>query len=225
MASRLLTFYRSQIGRKFITGLTGVALMLFITGHLVGNFLLLGDGTAFNIYGHKLESLGILLIFIEIVLITITLFHAIIGISIAMEKSRARPKGYEKQVSRGYESRMSAASKSMIWTGLLLLLFIVFHVVTMKYGPRYETPIDGVMMRDLYRLTVDTFKNPLYVILYTAIMLMLWTHLRHGFWSAVQSLTLMRPSNEKSIRFFGKCYATAMGFGFIFLPLWIYFMK
>jgi succinate dehydrogenase / fumarate reductase, cytochrome b subunit len=224
-SSRLLTFYRSQVGRKFITGLTGVALMGFITGHLIGNFLLLGDGTAFNIYGHRLESLGVILYAIEITLIVITLFHAIIGISIAMEKARARPMGYDKHVSRGNESRMTRASKSMIWSGLILLIFIVFHVITMKYGPYYETTVEGIVVRDLYKLTVETFKNPLYVIGYTVVMLWLWTHLRHGFWSAVQSLTLMSPRNEKTIRFAGKIYAALMGFGFLFLPLWIYFVK
>lgn len=224
-SSKLLTFYRSQVGRKFVTGITGIALMLFVTGHLVGNLLLLGDGTAFNLYGHKLESLGVLLYIIELTLTLILLFHAYIGISIAMEKRRARPQNYEKHVSRGHESRMSASSKSMIWSGLLLLVFIVFHVITMKYGPRYEVMIDGIVVRDLYTLTVETFKNPLYVIGYVVIMALLWMHLRHGFWSAVQSLTLMSPKNEQSIRLFGKVYATALGFGFLFLPIWIYLVK
>lgn len=224
--SKLLTFYRSQVGRKYITGLTGFALIGFVFVHLLGNLqLFLPDGgVAFNRYTEMLEGLGKLLWVIEAVLVAIILFHAVIGISIALEKKRARPEGYAMGSNGGAPSKMSASSKSMIWTGSTLLLFLVVHIATMKFGTYYETMIPGhdEPVRDLYRLVVEIFQNPIWVAVYVGVMIMLGFHLRHGFWSAFQSLGMMRPSYSKAIYTLGGVFALLIALGFIVIPVYLY---
>jgi succinate dehydrogenase / fumarate reductase cytochrome b subunit len=201
--------------------------MLFVLIHLLGNLqLFLPDqGIGFNSYTEKLESFGKLLWIVEAGLVAIILFHAIIGISIAMEKRRARPEGYAVQKSGGAPSRMSASSKSMIWTGSVLLVFLVVHVATMKYGTYYETMIPGhdEPVRDLFRLVIETFQNPLWVAIYVGVMIMLGFHLRHGFWSALQSVGATRPQNSNLIYSIGLVFAILIALGFMVLPIYLYY--
>jgi succinate dehydrogenase / fumarate reductase cytochrome b subunit len=115
----------------------------------------------------------------------------------------------------------------MIFTGSILLLFIVGHVWTFKFGPGmaegYVTMIDGEPSRDLYRLVIETFKNPVYVIGYTVVMALLGVHLRHGFWSAFQSLGAIKPSARKTMQSAGIVVALLLAVGFLSIPLYIYF--
>ncbi|NUM79229.1 succinate dehydrogenase cytochrome b subunit [bacterium] len=215
----------SSVGKKIMTGLTGVGLCLFIIGHLAGNFSLLVSAEAFNLYTYKLFSLGGLLYVIEALLTLAFVLHAIVGISIYLKKRKARPIDYIKVANAGGNSHKSISSVSMIWTGLILLVFLVLHLKTFKFGPYYETSINGIIMRDLYRLVIEVYQQPSYVISYTVIMILLGVHLRHGFWSAFQSLGVNHPRYSPVIYGFGIFFALVMAAGFILIPIWIYFTK
>lgn len=222
--SKLLAFYRSQTGRKIITGVTGIGLLGFLVVHLAGNLGFFIGADAVNAYTEKLHSLGPLLPVIELGLAAIVLFHAILGISIAMEKKNARPIGYEKQVSKGAPSRLSAASKSMIWTGMIILLFIVIHVIQFRFGPYIETTIPGydLPVRDMYVVVKDVFKSPFWVAFYMGFMVFLAFHLRHGVWSAFQSLGAVNPRNTNKIYAAGLVFALLIALGFFVLPLYLH---
>ena len=114
----------------------------------------------------------------------------------------------------------------MIFTGSLLLVFIIFHVWTFKFGPGisegYVTIVNEEPARDLYRLVVETFKNPLYVVGYSVVMILLGLHLRHGFWSAFQSLGAIRPSARRTLRLVGSVIALLLTIGFLSIPIYIY---
>jgi succinate dehydrogenase / fumarate reductase cytochrome b subunit len=224
---KLVDALRSQIGKKLLTGVTGIGLMVFVLGHLLGNLQMFIGSEMFNSYGHKLESLGPLLYLIELGLIAFFLSHAALGVSIALKKKKAKPVTYAVQKSAGGASKQSASSRSMMVTGSILLLFTIGHVISFKYGPGikegYVQVINGVEVRDLHRLVVETFANPLYAFGYIAVMLLLGTHLRHGFWSAFQSLGAINKKYSSAIYTLGAVFAAFTALGFLVLPLWIFF--
>jgi succinate dehydrogenase / fumarate reductase cytochrome b subunit len=224
----MLSILLSSVGKKIINALTGLLLVLYTIAHLIGNLTLLrGDPVPFNKYAHFLESTGILLYVIEFGLLLIFLFHATVGVMVWLDKRKARPQGYVVSADAGSPSKKTWSSKNMIITGLVLAIFTIIHVKNFKYGPGvsagYNMNIDGVEMRDLYRLVVDTFHNIYYVIGYTVAMILFGFHLRHGFWSAFQSLGVQHKKLVPFIYTIGILIAIVLGFGFLFIPLYIYF--
>lgn len=216
----------TTVARKFLMALTGLALFLFICGHLAGNLLLFVGAEAFNRYAHRLISLGGLLYVIEALLLAVFLVHMITAVSVTLGNWRARPKGYSRTASRGGPSRQNISSKTMIWSGVVILVFLVIHLITFKYGPGipegYVVLLDGEPVRDLYRLVAESFRDPIYTGGYVAAMVVLGFHLRHGFWSAVQSLGLHHPRWTPVVYAVGVVASVVLGFGFLFIPAWFY---
>jgi succinate dehydrogenase / fumarate reductase cytochrome b subunit len=218
----------SSVGRKILMSLTGVVLFGFVVGHLVGNLQLLsGDADIFNRYGHFLVSLGGLLVLVELFLIACLAIHVVTALQIAWGKRKARPQAYASVKPAGGKSRKSLGSSTMVYTGLLILVFIVIHVRTFKYGPAeaegYVTPIDGVEVRDLHRLVVEKFQQIEWVVGYVAAMILLGVHLSHAFWSAFQSLGFYHERYTPVLYSAGRALAVLISLGFLIIPIWIYF--
>lgn len=221
---------RSSVGKKLISGLTGLLLCGFVASHLVGNLLLLVGADAFNEYAHFLETLGhgYAIYGAEAGLIAFFVFHIVSGVMVALDRRRARPSGYKKRGNAGGASRKTLASRSMIITGVVLLVFLVLHVWMFKYGPGieagYTTTLDGETHRDLYRLVVEWFKIGPVTAVYVAVMLLLGNHLRHGFWSAWQSLGVNSPKYMPLIHRLGIAFALLIALGFLLIPVLIYLL-
>ncbi len=217
----------STVAKKFLLALTGLSLFVFVGVHLAGNLLLFVGPDAFNFYSHTLMGLGGLLYVAEAILVAFFLIHFVTGAAVAWGNWRARPGRYRASGQKGGPSRMTVASRTMIWTGLILLVFTVIHVATFKYGPGeaegYVTLLDGEPVRDLYRLVAETFNSEVYVIWYVAAMIFLGFHLSHGFWSAVQSLGIHDPRWTPILYGFGVVAAVLLGVGFLVIPVWFYF--
>ena len=199
--------------------------------HMIGNLSMFSGDDAYNEYAHFLASLGGLLYIVEIGLLVFFLFHVVAGIKVTMNNRGARKQSYAVRKSAGKPSMQSAASRSMIITGIILLVFTVFHLIAFKFGPggpgnasaSYTTIVDGVEMRDLAKLVREKFATPWYTFGYTAIMLLLMTHLRHGVWSALQSLGAMRPSLTPAVYTAGALLGAGIALGFIAMPLALFF--
>ncbi len=222
----LLKALKSQVGRKILTGVTGVGLILFIIGHLIGNLTIFGEGETFNSYTYQLESLGVLLYIIEFILVVGFLLHAYLGISIWWNRRKARPEGYEEYQSKGGPSHNTWASRSMIFTGIVLFVFLVIHIDTFKLGETEMVALEGMdaqNARDLKSLVIEKFTSPLYAFGYTFVMILLGFHLKHGFWSAFTSLTMKHKKYSAVIYTVGVIFAILMAVGFLFIPLYIYF--
>lgn len=214
---------RSTIAKKFLMAITGIGLVLFVISHLLGNLtLLFGGSDAFNLYTYKLFSLGPFLYAIEAGLLLFFLVHIWNGISVSRQNRAARKSRYRKTDYAGGPSKKSTSSLSMIITGLVLMVFLVVHISTFKYGPYYLTTVDGVQMRDLYRLVVEKFADPLYAFGYMAVMILLGLHLRHGFWSAFQSLGANHPRYSSLIYSSGVVIAVLLAVGFAVIPFVLY---
>ena len=226
--SKIKRFATSPVGRKVLTGITGLGLTVFVIGHMIGNLQYFSSNeNAYNEYGHKLMELGPILYMVEIGLVAFFAYHVFLGINIYLRKRKARPEEYEVYASAGQPSRQSLASRSMIITGIVLLAFTVLHVLTFKYGPGiqegYVVNVDGENIRDLQRLLEEKFQNPLYAFGYPAVMILLGFHLRHGIWSAFQSLGANNPRLSPIIYATGGIFAILLALGFLVLPLVIFF--
>ncbi|MCM0604577.1 MAG: succinate dehydrogenase cytochrome b subunit [Xanthomonadaceae bacterium] len=220
---------KSSVGRKFIMGASGLALLGFLITHLAGNLLLfIPGGALFNEYAQKLESLGMLLYVAEFGLAFLFVFHSVIAIRLKLDNLSARGSKYAGLKSKGGPSRWNIASVNMAISGLVMGAFLIWHIKSMKFGPSiaqgYVTEVKGTLDRDLYRLVFETFKDPIQVWLYVGVMIFLGLHLRHGFWSAFQSLGLIRPRFSKLISAVGVFIAVLMAAGFLGIPLYIHFI-
>lgn len=219
----LIEAAQSQVGRKILTGITGVLLVFFIIFHLAGNLTIFGDADAMNRYTMILHDLGWPLWIARIGLVFVFGIHAYIGISIWFRKRKARPENYDIYSSKGGPSKQSLSSRSMAFTGVILLIFLVIHINTFALGETDTVLIDGREASDLKTLVIDTFQNPIYAFGYTFVMLLLGAHLGHGIWSAFTSLTLKSHKISSAMYSIGIVLAVLLAAGFIFIPLYIYF--
>ena len=217
----------SSIGKKILMGVTGLVLCAFVAAHLAGNLLLFVSPEAFNRYSLSLEHTGALLYVAEAGLVLAFVVHSIAALAFVGQNRKARPVAYQKYVTAGKPSRKSVSSATMIFTGVVLLVFTVLHLKTFKFGPGlsagYVAMIQGERARDLHRLVVEVFHKEAYVIWYVVAMLFLGFHLRHGFWSAFQSLGAYSPRYTPVIYSVGVLFALVIAVGFLALPVWIYF--
>lgn len=205
---------------------SGIALMLFLVAHLGGNLTLFAcdGGALFNSYAHHLESLGPLLYVAEAGLLAIFLLHVVSAFGVYAGKLRARPDAYAVEDSKGGPSRKTLASRSMIVTGVLLLAFVPLHVWMFKFNQgRGFTTVDlhGQPVKDLYLVVLYAFKEPAKAWAYAGIMFLLGFHLRHGFWSSLQSLGAMSPRLSPVFYGAGLLFALLMAGGFVALPLYL----
>ena len=198
----------SPIAKKMIMALTGLIWYGFLVGHLLGNLLLLKDdgGKTFDAYAAFLVNHP-LIIPAELFLVFTFFTHVYMAIRLSIENRRARPIGY--QVTQASGSR-NFASSSMAYTGTFTLVFIIFHLMTFKYGER----VDG----SLYRLVEATFQQTGYTVWYVVAKAILGFHLFHAFQSAFQTLSL-RSSKVRNI---GLSLCVIIASGFALLPISIY---
>jgi succinate dehydrogenase / fumarate reductase cytochrome b subunit len=223
-----LKLLQTSVGRKILTGVTGILLTLFLVAHLAGNLTLFAPdgGQAFNLYADFLHNMGPVLIIFEIVLIILFLLHAYIGISIYRGRKKARPEDYKYYKSQGGPSKQDFASKTMIYTGLVILLFVVLHVLHFKYNffiPHETVVLEGNEMIDLAYHVEKAFLNPWITIAYTIVMVLIGLHLKHGVWSAFISLGAGNPRLTALLYTIGTVVAILLAAGFLIIPIYIFF--
>ena len=221
--SQFRTVFWSSVGKKILTGLTGLALIGFLVIHLLGNLTIYMGPDALNGYAAFLESIfdGWFVVLFELGLIALFIVHISAAVAVAwLDKSRARPINYKKSVDAGGKSHKTFSSTTMIFTGIAIFLFIVVHVRMFKFA--VPEAVHGAHA-DYYSVVVQAFKNPLIAGLYVLVMALIGFHLRHGFWSAFQS---MGWNNDRWIGLLytlGLIVALLLAFGFLLLPVYIYF--
>lgn len=215
MSSRLRVFGTS-VGMKILIGLTGLALFLYLIVHIAGNALVFLGPAAFNQYAQTLTSNPLVPI-VEVGLLAIFLVHIYNTAAMYLANRRARPTRYQVRTPAGPPSRKSLASSTMIVTGLWLVVFVVLHVRTFRFGLEYESA-PGV--RDLYRIEMETFSSPLTVAFYVLSMLIVGSHLWHGISSAFQSLGADHPRWTPRVLATGKAMAVLIAGGFIVIAVW-----
>ncbi|MCC7417686.1 MAG: succinate dehydrogenase cytochrome b subunit [Acidobacteria bacterium] len=216
MSSPRLRLLGSSVATKLLIGITGLALVLYLIVHVVGNLLIFLGPDFFNRYAYTLEGNPLLPI-VEIGLLLVFLIHILRTIRNFVLNQRARPVRYVEKRRAGWPSRKSFPSSTMIVSGLWLVAFLLVHVKAFRYGAEYPWPAGG---RDLYRLELETFRSPLVVAFYAISMVVIGAHLWHGIASGFQSLGADTPAWRRFILPAGKIVAVAIAGAFIVIAIW-----
>lgn len=214
-------FLGSTIGKKYLMGITGLIWAGFVLAHMAGNLLIFVSHDAYNSYGHFLTS-GKFIYVAEAVLILALVTH--VYCAIWLTKNNREAKATKYAASAKGKKKVSLASRTMAIQGSLILVFVIWHLLTFKFGQHYETNVDGIVMRDLARLMFEVFQEPMYVVGYVFCLILLGFHLSHGVGSTFQSLGLMEGSYRGVWHKLSLGYAAIVALGFIAQPLYIFLM-
>lgn len=206
-------------------GVTGLVWAGFVLMHMFGNLLIVLGPNVYNSYGHAIVSNPLLYV-AEAGLVLTLLFHVYEGILLTLKNKAARPVKYAMPTNGPKAARFQ--SKWMIFHGSILLVFIILHLAHFKYGPGasdgYVVTIHGVEMRDLYKLVIETFHSPLYLIWYCFAMVVVGLHLSHGLYSSFASLGFYHPKFSPLLSKVGYVYAAIVAAGFIVPPVYVFLM-
>ncbi len=218
----MIKFLKSSIGSKQVIGLAGLGLAVFVFAHMAGNMLIFVSPEAYNKYGHALTS-NPLIYFAEAGLVAIFLGHVILSLWLSWKNWKSRgSQAYTYKKPK--KTKASLASRTMWAQGLVILVFIILHLLTFKFAnDGYYVEYGGEKMRDLHRLMIEVFQQPLYVVGYTFCLLLLWGHLSHGVSSVFQSLGMTGERSAPAVKTIGWIYALVVCLGFISQPLYVYF--
>ena len=212
----------STIGKKLLVALTGLILVLFLVGHLTGNLLIFLGEKSFNDYAALLHGLahGAGIWIARLGLLAAVVIHIAATISLTRRNKAAR-RAYEN------ESTIQAKKSSlvMIWTGLTILAFIIYHLIHFTFRPTFPAE-DYVYRSELkevqfnaYRMVIDGFQNWVVVLFYVIAISMLCSHLSHGVQAMFQTLGLRSKKSAGMLDKFSYGFAAVIWLGFISIPV------
>jgi succinate dehydrogenase / fumarate reductase cytochrome b subunit len=216
----LVRAYRSSIGKKYVMALSGLALFLFVIGHMAGNLQIFAGRDSINSYAEFLKSRPGLLWSARAALLVLVVAHIITAIQLVSENREARPVGYEM----GRPPRASLASRTIFFTGLVIFAFVVYHLMHFTFGvtnPEFLQLHDPTApsRHDVYGMMVQGFSNPIVSAFYLVSMALLCMHLSHGVSSMFQSLGIRNRSNLRAIHSAARIAALVIFIGNISIPI------
>ena len=220
-------YLTSTIFRKVLAALSGLFLITFLIGHLVGNLQLFIPGvegqTQFNKYAFFMTTNPIVKV-LSIITYTAILLHVLITLYLAIQSRRARPVRYA--VSSGNDNS-DWSSRNMSVLGIIILFFLIVHMKSFWYKMHFgEMPYqylsDGTKIKDLYLITTSAFQNPIYTFFYVFCMIALALHLKHGVESAIQTVGLKIPSYEKFFKYIAMIIALSIPTAFASIPVYLF---
>jgi len=222
--SSLTAFYRSTIGKKIIMGVTGLIGIGFVIAHMAGNLLAFAGARKINEYSAALHGpLGELLWVLRVVLIVAVVLHVLMAYQLTRLSSAARPIAYQRKTPQV----ATLASRTMKWGGVLLLVFIVFHILhftTQTVDPaRWRGMEDVRGDRDIYGNLVASFRIWWVALFYILAMAALGLHLFHGAWNSVRTLGYAKPSDHPLKRRIALVLSIVIWAGFTLLPVSVIF--
>jgi succinate dehydrogenase / fumarate reductase cytochrome b subunit len=215
----------STLGRKLIMAMTGLFLILFLTGHVSGNLLLFkGDGgQAFNMYAKFMTTNPAVKLLSYLTYISV-IGHIIYSITLSLHNKSARPVAYS--TSKG-STNSAWSSRNMGVLGTIILIFLVVHLqgfwAKMHWGEMPTVTYEGEVYKDLFLIVSEAFKQGWLVALYVLSMIFLGFHLSHGFASAFQTLGLSHKKYSPAIKAIGTAYSILVPALFASMPLYIHF--
>jgi succinate dehydrogenase / fumarate reductase cytochrome b subunit len=215
----LAAFYRSSVGKKMIVAVTGIILILFVLGHLLGNLQIFIGPDWINSYSQHLQDLGPLLWVIRIFLLATVIIHIYVTIQLAIENRRARPEPY---IDKRYV-KATFASRHMVMSGLIVLAFIAYHLAHFTFrttDPRFALlKPDPFGHYDVYSMMVYGFQNYLVSGFYVLGLFLLTLHLSHGSSSFFQSLGFNDQKLTPRLALGGRIFAWLMFVGYTSIPV------
>lgn len=213
------SFLTSSIGKKWIVALTGLGLLAFVVGHMLGNLqFFLPNKQQINDYGVHLRELGPLLWIIRFGLLAIFVLHIVTTVQLVIANKRARPEKYA--VTKPTASTL--ASRTMIFSGLLVLAFVIYHLLHFTFlatHPSYRNLHDPSGHHDVYSMMVLGFQQPMISVFYIISVTLLALHLNHGIASTLQTLGLNTHRLHPFWKNLGRGISVIIGVGYLTIPL------
>jgi succinate dehydrogenase / fumarate reductase, cytochrome b subunit len=212
----------NSVFKKVVMAVSGIIMLLFLIAHMIGNLHVFQGAASFNDYSEWLRSFGepalpprTLLTAIEIGLLVSVFAHMWAAIALWRQAKRARPERYvtKKSVVQTY------ASRTMRWGGVIIGLFIVYHLLDLTFGAANPAGTDATP----YDRLVASFQNPIATTVYVIALVLLGMHLRHGIWSVTQTLGLSNRRREKTANAFAIAFATLLIAGYLVVPAAVVF--
>lgn len=203
--------FTSSIGKKTLMAVTGLSFCSFLAVHLFGNFFIYVGKDSFNSYVDHLHALGVLVNLAEAGLITFALIHVITAVTLFFQNLASRPVRYALKKRAGGRTW---ASQLMPYTGLYILLFVLFHLLTFKFADHTN--------RTVYDVVDTAFAGFGYPVFYIFSMIVVAFHISHGLWSGLQTLGLNHPKYMPAIRTLGLVFSIVLGVGFGFIPIFMF---
>jgi succinate dehydrogenase / fumarate reductase cytochrome b subunit len=212
----------SSVFKKVVMAVSGIILVLYLIAHMIGNLKAFAGREDFNHYSEWLRTIGnpalpgaTALWIIRVVLLVAVGAHIWAAVSLWRQAKRARPQGYvtKKAVAQSY------ASRTMRWGGVIIAAFIIWHLLDLTFGAVNKeghagTPYDRVLA---------SFQNPVVTIWYAIALILLGMHLRHGIWSATQTLGQSNRRREVTVNYAATAIATVITVGFLLTPFAVLF--
>jgi succinate dehydrogenase / fumarate reductase cytochrome b subunit len=212
----------SSVFKKIVMAVSGIIMVLYLIAHMIGNLKAFTGRERFNHYSEWIRTIGepavpaqTTLWIIRVVLLAAVVAHIWAAVSLWRQAKRARPHGYvtKKAVAQSY------ASRTMRWGGVIILAFIIYHILDLTVG---AVNPDGTSTTPYDRL-VAGFSNPLVVAAYTIALVLLGMHLRHGIWSATQTLGQSNKRRERTVNAFAIVFAVVLIAGYLIVPFSVVF--
>lgn len=217
---RVVRLYQSSVGKKIAMATTGTILVLFVIGHLVGNFKIFFGEVSFNKYAHWLREVGyplfpeeFLLWVARIVLLACVGVHMLAALQLTLQSWGAREVQYQRRESIA----LSYASYTMRWGGVLIAVYVLYHLLHLTWG----APVAGVEFdhTNPYENVVRGFQVWWVSLIYVAAQIPLGAHLFHGVWSGLQTLGINNPQAADWRRPFAATIAIAVVLGYVSIPV------
>ena len=209
--SWLTRTFGASIGKKLLMAITGLSFIGFLGAHLTGNLTLYMGGATFNRYAEKLHSLGPILTVFELGLLALALIHVTTGLILFIQNLKARSVPYENDRRAGGRT---LSSVTMPYTGLIILAFVIFHLINFSFVDKTQ--------RTIFEIVSSAFANPVYMLVYVLVMIVVALHIRHGFWSAFQTIGANHPKYMPTIMVLSVIASLILGFGFGLLPIYLW---
>ena len=205
----------SSIGRKVVMSVTGIALILFLTFHGCMNIVALFSGEAYN---WICEALGAnwYAVVATLGLAALAVIHIVYAFILTAQNRSAR--GSERYAETEKPAKVEWASQNMLVLGIVVVLGLLLHLFNFWYNMMFAELIGttmGHLPSDGFAFIIDTFQNPVYVVLYIVWLVALWFHLTHGFWSAMQTIGISGKLWFNRWRVIGNIYVTLLILAFI----------
>ncbi|WP_461065256.1 succinate dehydrogenase [Streptomyces pseudoechinosporeus] len=212
------TMWDSSVGKKTVMAVSGLIMLAYLVVHMLGNLKIFFGSDEFNEYAHWLRTLGEpflhyewALWIIRVVLVAAVVAHAVSAYQLSRRDIKARPTKYvHKKPRAGY------ATRTMRWGGIILGLFIVWHILDLTTGTVHP---DGFEAGHPYQNVIDTFSTWYGNVIYLVAVLALGLHIRHGFWSAAQTLGVGSRTRDRAFKTIANMLALVLTVGFVSVPV------
>jgi succinate dehydrogenase / fumarate reductase, cytochrome b subunit len=212
----------NSVFKKAVMAVSGIVMLLFLIAHMVGNLHVFQGAESFNDYSHWLREFGepalpprTILTLIEIGLLVAVVAHMWAAISLWRQAKRARPQAYvtKKSVVQTY------ASRTMRWGGVIIGLFVIWHILDLTTGTVNPLPGDA----SAYMKLVASFDRWYVALFYVLAVVALGFHIRHGLWSAIQTLGGNSALRQNALKGLAFAVAAVVTIGFAIVPLSVMF--